>query len=77
MLQIVSCKDQGRPQVLLRQLRIGFEQIRKRAASAELAQYQLYSNAGAFDAWLTHHDSGIGGDAGVWHVGSAIVGHGQ
>src|SRR5207244_5188012 len=52
MLQVVSCKGQGRPQVLLGQLRIGFEQIRKRAAGAELAQYQLYRNAGAFDAGL-------------------------
>jgi hypothetical protein len=75
MLQVVSCKGQGRPQVLLHELRIGLEQIRKRAAGAELAQYQLYCNAGAFDAWLTHHDSRIGGDAGVWHVGSAIVSH--
>jgi hypothetical protein len=77
ILQVVSCEGQGRPQVLLRQLRIGFEQIRKRAAGTELAQYQLYRNAGAFDAWHTHHDGRVGGDAGMWHVDSATVSQGR
>ena len=65
MLQVVSCKGQRRPQVLLRQLRVGFKQIRKRAAGTELAQYQLDRNVGAFDAWLTPHDYRMGADAGV------------
>jgi hypothetical protein len=73
MLQVVSRKGQRRPYVLLRQLRIGVEQIRKRAAGTKLAKYQLYSNAGAFDAWFTHHYGRIGGDAGVWHVRSTFV----
>jgi hypothetical protein len=54
-------------------LRVGFEQIRKRAASAQLAQDQLHRDACAFDARLTHHDGRIGGDASVCHELSAFI----
>ena len=73
MLQVVGRKGQRRPQVILREVRVGFEQICKGAASAQLAQDQLHRDARAFDTWLAHHDGRIGGDTGVWHVRSAFI----
>src|SRR5262249_59309401 len=73
MVHVVERKWHRRPQVVLAQLRIGFEQIRKRTASAHLAQDQLHRDARAFDARLTHHDGRVGGDASVCHALSAFL----
>jgi hypothetical protein len=73
MLHVVGCERQRHPQVVLGQLRVGFKQIRKRAAYAQLAQDQLNSYARTFDARLAHHDGRIGGDASVCHEPSAFI----
>ncbi len=63
MLQVIGRKGQHRPHIVLCNLGVSFEYILNRPAGTQLAQDQLYGDAGPLDAGLTHHDARVGGDA--------------
>jgi hypothetical protein len=52
MLHIVGRESQRRPQILLGQFWVRFEQISECAAGTQLAQDQLDRDARVFDTWL-------------------------
>ena len=64
---VSAANAKRRAQVVLGQLRVGFEHLSEGAARAQLAQDKLHRDARAFDARFTHHHGGIGGNAGVCH----------